>query len=213
MARHDNGARHAAAPIIFGAVVVAATVAAIGIGRHEARPRHPADSAPGRTARRHAFGGYAVTGKTVTIARPRAEVFAFVRAFDNLAKAMEHVAGVSEDGQGTTTWRIALPLGQEADVATRIVGEQENEMISWKSVEGAAIAMEGKILFRDAPGGRGTEVEAVVAWKPPAGDLGKLAAKLVTLDPRTQGRRNMKRIKMLMETGEIATATNRNPAT
>jgi uncharacterized membrane protein len=60
------------------------------------------------------------------------------------------------------------------------------------------------VKFRDAPGGRGTEVEAIIAWVPPGGDLGRLVAGLFQKDPLVQGRRELKRLKMLMETGEIA---------
>ena len=53
---------------------LAATVLALSIGAGLAvgksmrsKPRHPPDSAPGRTARRSHFGGYQVAGRTVTI--------------------------------------------------------------------------------------------------------------------------------------------------
>jgi len=46
---------------------------------------------------------------------------------------------------------------------------------------------------------------------PPAGEVGRLVAKLFQREPRIQGRREMKRFKMLMETGEVATSANRKP--
>ncbi|MGR3321507.1 MAG: SRPBCC family protein, partial [Pseudooceanicola sp.] len=78
-----------------------------------------------------------------------------------------------------------------------------------RSGEGAEIDTEGKVMFRDAPGDRSTEVEAIVAYDPPAGEAGRLIAKLFQREPRVQGRREMKRFKMFMETGEVATARNR----
>ena len=60
------------------------------------------------------------------------------------------------------------------------------------------------MTFRDAPGGRGTEVEAIIAYKPPAGELGRIIAKLFQHEPEIQGRRELRRFKMLMETGEVA---------
>ena len=68
------------------------------------------------------------------------------------------------------------------------------------------------MTFRDAPGGRGTEVEAIIAYVPPAGELGRWVAKLFQAEPAIQGRRELKRFKMLMETGEIATSATRKPA-
>lgn len=65
------------------------------------------------------------------------------------------------------------------------------------------------MTFRDAPAGRGTEVEAVVAYVPAGGEAGRLIARLFRLAPAMQGRRELRRFKMLMEAGEIATSRNR----
>ncbi|MGE0312192.1 MAG: SRPBCC family protein [Lautropia sp.] len=170
---------------------------------------HPHDSAPGRTAKRRRFGEYAVVGRTVTIDRPRSELYAFWRDFSNLPTFMENVRAVEKTGTDTSRWTIAAPAGRSVDVETRIVEDRENAFISWRSVAESAIDAEGKITFRDAPGGRGTEVEAIVAYKPPAGELGRWIATLFQREPAMQGRRELKRLKMLMETGEIATAANR----
>jgi uncharacterized membrane protein len=105
-------------------------------------------------------------------------------------------------------WTIAAPAWQSVDVETEIVEERENELIAWRSVEGSQIETQGRIGFKDAPNGRGTLVEAVIAYKPPGGELGRMIAKLFGREPNIQGRRELKRFKMLMETGEIATAAN-----
>lgn len=172
----------------------------------------PADSAPGRTARRRLFGDYAVVGRTVTIARPRAELYAYWRDFANLPRFMENVASVESLPDGHSRWIIAAPAGTTVAVVTRLTEDRPGEMIAWQSVEGSDIDAKGKITFRDAPGDRGTEVEAIIAYKPPAGELGRLIAKLFQREPTMQGRRELKRFKMLMETGEIATSANRREA-
>ena len=166
------------------------------------------DSAPGRTARRSGFGRYAVVGRTVTINRPRAELYAFWRDFGNLPQVMESVDRVEPDGEAWL-WTIRGPADSRYRIRTRIAAERESEEIAWRSIEGSEIETEGKVMFRDAPGGRGTEVEAIIAYVPPAGELGRIVAKFFQSEPRIQGRRDMKRFKMLMETGEVATARNR----
>ena len=60
--------------------------------------------------------------------------------------------------------------------------------------------------FRDAPPGRGTEITATIVYDPPGGDLGKLIAKLFQKEPKIQARRDLRRFKQLMETGEISTS-------
>lgn len=193
---------------VIAALGVGALVGAAGYAllarRGEDFERFP-DSAPGRTARRSRFGDYAVTGRTVTIDKPRAELFAFWRDFRNLPRFMANVRSVEAAGADTMRWTVEGPGGSPVELLTRIVEERDGELIAWRSVEGSAVDTEGRIAFRDAPAGRGTEVEAIVAYKPPGGELGRWIATLFQKDPSIQGRRELKRFKMLMETGEIAT--------
>ena len=171
------------------------------------------DSAPGRTARgRPWFGDYAVVGRTVTIGKPRAELYAFWRDFTNLPRFMENVDDVRSTTAGRTEWTIRAPGGRTVAVETEIVEEREGELIAWRSTPDSQIDTEGRVTFRDAPAGRGTRVEALVAYKPPAGELGRLMAKMFQREPNVQGRRELKRFKMLMETGEIATSQMRDAA-
>jgi uncharacterized membrane protein len=194
-----------------GAVIGAVGLAYLKRTDRDGIEHRPPDSAPGRTARRRRFGRYAVTGRTVTINRPRDELYAFWRNFANLPKFMENVVAVTENGE-LTRWQIRGPAGRNPTIDTRIVEEREGELIAWRSVAGSEIDTKGRIAFRDAPAGRGTEVEAIVAYRPPAGELGRWVAKLFQAEPSLQGRRELKRFKMLMETGEIATNRNRNAA-
>jgi uncharacterized membrane protein len=171
-------------------------------------PRRRPDSAPGRTSRRSRFGRYAVTGRTVTIKKPKAELYAFWRDFSNLPRFMSHVLSVETEGP-LTRWTLRGPMGRDVRIDTRIVDEREGEQIAWRSTEASDIDTEGKISFRDAPAGRGTEVEAIIAYVPPGGTLGRWIAKAFQAEPGLQGRRELKRFKMLMEAGEIATSATR----
>ena len=63
----------------------------------------------------------------------------------------------------------------------------------------------GRVEFRDAPPGRGTEIHATIVYEPPAGALGKVIATLFQKEPGQQAKRDLRRLKMLLETGEIAT--------
>ncbi|MCV5446144.1 cyclase, partial [Escherichia coli] len=87
---------------------------------------------------------------------------------------------------------------------TRITEDRPGEVIAWEST-GGDVKTESRIEFKDAPGGRGTEVHAKVDYHPPLGPLGKIAAVVTQKGPELQARRDLKQFKMLMETGEIAT--------
>ena len=171
---------------------------------------HPAGDAPVRTLRNHRDqAGRRVTGRTVTIAKPREEVYAFWRDFSNLATFMETIEGVRSTPAGTEVWTLTGPGHRTVELETRIVEDVPNERVVWESVEGASVETRGEVTFKDAPAGRGTEIAADIHWKPPGGGLGQLVMKTMQLEPSVQARRELKRLKMLLETGEIATSTNR----
>jgi uncharacterized membrane protein len=201
--RHENPARWpyiALAGIGLAAIPLAA--AAAKRNRREVDP----DSAPGYTARR-SFGDYKVVGRTVTIARPRAELFAFWRDFQNLPRFMANLERIEPSGDepGRNTWHIRAPAGKTYAVDTRIAREVDGELIAWRSTEQSEIDTEGRVTFEDAPGDRGTRVGLIIAYKPKGGALGQTIATLAGRSPELQARHDLKRFKMLMEAGEIAT--------
>jgi uncharacterized membrane protein len=59
------------------------------------------------------------------------------------------------------------------------------------------------VSFLDAPGDRGTELAVELMWSPPAGELGAVALKLTGNDLPTQLADDLRRLKQLVETGEI----------
>jgi uncharacterized membrane protein len=147
-----------------------------------------------------------LVGRTVTINRPRHELYAFWRDFGNLPRIMENIESVTEIDERRSHWVVRAPAGQTVEWDSVIVEDIPDELISWQSDAGADIANSGRIDFRDAPGGRGTWVTATIAYDPPAGSVGKLVAKLFQREPKIQARRDLRRFKQFMETGEIATA-------
>jgi uncharacterized membrane protein len=147
----------------------------------------------------------ALVGRTVTINRPRAEVYAFWRDFRNLARFMENVESVEVSDDRRSHWVIKSPSGT-VEWDSILTEDVPNELLAWESVEGADIRNTGRIEFRDGPPGRGTEVTATIVYDPPGGDVGKLIAKLFQKEPKVQARRELRRFKQLMETGEISTS-------
>ena len=196
--------------LALGAAALGAFLGTRGSGKRD----WSGDDAPGFTARR-SFGKYDVVGRTVTIRKPRAELFAFWRDFANLAGFMENLERieVKDAARGRAVWTIKAPAGRTVDVETQIVREVENELIAWRSVEGSDIDTEGRVTFSDAPGERGTRVSLLIAYDPPAGELGRAVAKLFLREPAIQARHDLKRFKMLMEAGEIATSASRRENT
>ena len=148
----------------------------------------------------------AVVGRTVTINRPRSEIYAFWRDFTNLARFLENVDSVTTDASGRSHWTIKAPAGRTVQWDSVLTEDRPGELLAWESAPGGDINNTGRIAFRDGPPGRGCEVTATIVYEPPGGDVGKLIAKLFQKEPKMQARRDLRRLKQLMETGEISTS-------
>jgi uncharacterized membrane protein len=96
-------------------------------------------------------------------------------------------------------------MGASVEWDAEIINEQENRLIAWASVEGADIDNSGFVRFQPAPGNRGTEVKVVIEYNPPGGAVTATLAKLFGEEPKQQIGDDLRRFKMLMEAGEIAT--------
>ena len=151
------------------------------------------------------MAGEALTTSAVTINRPRGELYAYFRDFPNLARFMENVERIEASGPDRSHWVVKAPGGRTVEWDARVTDERDGEMIAWTSEEGADVPNSGRIEFRDA-GARGTVVTATIAYDPPGGVIGKVIAKMFQREPAIQARRDLRRFKQLMETGEVATA-------
>jgi uncharacterized membrane protein len=176
----------------------------------------PADDAPIATSKHSDAVGQAtqaliepkgdsLTARAVTINKPKAELFAYWRDFSRLPTFMENVVQVDLLDDVRSHWVVKAPAGKTVEWTSVITEAVPDSMIAWASEDGADVPNSGRIDFRDA-GARGTVVTATILYDPPAGVVGKLVAKLFQREPAIQARRDLRRFKQLMETGEIATA-------
>lgn len=154
--------------------------------------------------------GDSLSGVTLTIDRPRADLFAFWRDFSNLARFMENVIDIEVLDARRSRWVVKAPANRTVEWISIVTEESEGDFIAWASEPDAPVPNSGRVDFRDAPGGRGTWVSATILYDPPAGFIGKAIAKMFQREPAIQARRDLRRLKQLMETGEVATgARNR----
>jgi uncharacterized membrane protein len=139
---------------------------------------------------------------TVTIRRSRDDIYRYWRELGNLAVFMRHVDSVSETN-GHSVWRAWGPAGLHAEWEAEIVADRPGERIAWRSLEGATVPNRGAVEFRDAPGGQGTEVHLELVFEPPAGSAGAAIARLFAALPEQSMKSDLRRLKQLLETGEI----------
>lgn len=193
--------RTAALGVGVGAIAAAAG-AALLLSRSSRRPEIETD-APHWTLDKGGQGERPVVGKTLLIGRARSELFAAWRRIEDFPKFMENVESVEDLGDGRSRWTIKAPAGASVELVNRITEIRDGKYISWQSEPDSGVANSGKVSFADAPAGRGTYVSLVMSYEPPAGPLGRLAAKLFQREPAIQARRDLRRFKQWMETGEV----------
>jgi len=148
----------------------------------------------------------AVTAAVVTINKPAQDLYAFWRDFPNLAGVLENVESIVPAGPQQTTWTVKAPGGRTVSWVAEVTEDEPGRVIGWKSAEGADVRNSGRVEFNEVPG-RGTVVRAVIGYDPPGGAIGQFVAKLFQREPAIQARRDLRRFKQLMETGEIATSS------
>lgn len=159
--------------------------------------------------------------QAVTINRPPEMLYEFWRDFQNLPRFMKHLesveiigtkATVPGDGDQSrsganklTHWVAKGPAGTKVEWDAEILEDRANEMIAWRSLEGADVDNIGSVRFESAPGGHETIVRVRLQYNPPAGVIGATVARLFGEDPAWQIKDDLRRFKQIMEAGEVIT--------
>jgi uncharacterized membrane protein len=155
-------------------------------------------------------GDDTLVGRTVTIGKPRQEIYDRWRDFTRFPEFMDNVKSVEDLGGGRSRWSIKGPAGKDITLVTRLVEDVPGQRIAWESEDGSDIDTAGVLEVTDAPPGRGTYVCLLMSYDPPGGAIGRGIAKLLQREPSLQARRDLRRFKQLMETGEVT--TNASPS-
>ena len=143
--------------------------------------------------------------KAVTINKSPEELYRFWSNFENLPRFMSHLESVKDTGQGRSHWVAKAPAGTTVEWDAEVFNMKANELIAWRSLEGADVDSAGSVRFERAPGGRGTEVRVSLKYDPPGGALGAIFAKLFGEEPAQQIEEDLRHLKQVMEAGEVPT--------
>jgi len=202
---------------LIGAGVAAATLGAAFVwGRkvRQSEDSEPISDAPPHVlrgpARDEVEGDGSLVGRTVMIGKPRQEIYEAWRDFTRFPSFMDNVKTVEDLGGGRSRWTIAGPAGKDVELVTSMVEDDPGRRIAWESEPESDIDTSGILELTDAPSGRGTYVRLLMSYDPPASAFGRGIAKLLQREPTLQARRDLRRFKQLMETGEVT--TNASPS-
>lgn len=164
----------------------------------------PVNTAIGRNSAEAGTTKAVEINRTVIVQAPREEVYAFWRKLENLPRFMDHLAEVQQIDQRHSHWEAKIPAGLGATISwdAEIVQEVANERLLWRSLPGSTIDNAGEVHFRNSPDGRGTEVHAIIAYRPPAGEIGKAVAGWLNPTLSNMVKDDMRRFKELVESGK-----------
>ncbi|MEU8244073.1 SRPBCC family protein [Actinoplanes missouriensis] len=140
---------------------------------------------------------------TTTIRRPAAQVYAFWRELENLPTFMAHLEQVRTTGDRTSHWVADAPFGKTVAWDAEITEEAPGEKVAWRSVGNADVPNTGSVRFSPAPDGVSTEVHVTLTYDIPGGAIGKAVAKYFGEEPHQQLDDDLRRLKQVLETGEV----------
>lgn len=148
--------------------------------------------------------------RAVTIQATPQEIYELWRDLRNLPRFMGHVARVELESDRVSRWVIEQGP-KTLEWRAEIVEDNPGRRLRWRSLDGSDIEHEGTLDLVEAPGGRGTIVDVRMRYWPPGGlpVAGILFHPLREL-PGLQLAEELARLRMLVETGELATGAS-NP--
>jgi uncharacterized membrane protein len=141
----------------------------------------------------------------VTVNAPVPRVYDFWRDLTNLPKVMRHLRAVDPVGHGLSHWVAEAPGGRTLEWDAEIIDQRENEVIAWRSTPGGDLEHAGSVRFREAPGGRGTEVHVNLRYVPKGGTFGFLTARALSSVTDQRLAEELRHFKSFLETGEVVT--------
>jgi uncharacterized membrane protein len=162
-------------------------------------------------ARRHAGSARMRAGEEMPVSVSLAinstpeKLYAFWRDFENLPRFMEHLEAVTRIDDRTSRWVAKGPAGTRVQWEAEVVEDRPSELITWRTRPDSDIQHRGAVSFERASDGRGCIVHVELVYAAPGGIAGAALAKALGEEPDLQIRRDLRALKQLLETGEVAT--------
>ncbi len=143
---------------------------------------------------------------SLLIARSPEECYRFWRDVENFPRFVPEIRSVRKTGDRTSHWTAGLPRNAgEVEWDAVITQDIPNERISWRTTPNAGATIDGTVEFQPAPGDRGTVVRVQLAYDHPGRTFAAPLSKLLGKHPRQITYKSLRRLKQLLEVGEIIT--------
>ncbi|HEX8845005.1 MAG TPA: SRPBCC family protein [Pyrinomonadaceae bacterium] len=137
------------------------------------------------------------TEKSIEINAPVGVVFDLYSDFERFPEWMKHIKEVRRTGENYTRWTADAPLGINVEWEAETTALEPNRRIAWQTVRGD-VEMEGEVTFEETTPDT-TRMHVALSYRPPAGHLGALVAKLFGNDPEKEIDEELRRFAELAE--------------
>lgn len=201
-------------------VALLAAAAGVALGYRAVRGQCPLYRGLGiRTARdlgedagtvtaRRAF----VVTRTQTFLQPSSVVYRAWRQFERWPSFMPGVQSVRALDGRVFHWVVEGPGGRAVEWDAEVVTERPDELVVWRTCPGATLRHEGAAHVTEALGDRGSELRVTLRYQVPGGKPAVVLLKLLGRDPAQMLEEWLRRLKQVLEAGEIARGERRAAA-
>lgn len=195
------GIRHGGVGGLLGAVAGAALLARSVTGHCPMYAKLGTSQDERSLAERLGWRTAATVQATATVNRPRDVVYRHWRDLSNFGSLMSHVEKVEVIDERRSRWVVKAPMGHAIEFDSTLTEDIEGRRLAWLADDSAAVRNSGWVEFRDTGDGDATEVRLFIAYEPPGGELGRVAARFLREEPGHQAHDDLQRFKRMMETG------------
>lgn len=147
---------------------------------------------------------------SVTVSRPRDQVYGVWRRLENLPQFMKHLESVQVLNDNISEWKAIIP-GHLGTLTWRseIVKDDPGILLGWQSLPGSSIENAGKVTFKDA-GMSGTEIQAVISYHAPLGIVGEKTIRLFNPIFEKMVEQDIQNFKQYIEADRLSPITGRS---
>jgi uncharacterized membrane protein len=149
--------------------------------------------------------------ESIRLELPVDEVYRFWRRLENLPRFMVNLASVEELDDRRSHWTARGPGGLRLEWDAEIINDIENELIAWRSLPDADVVSAGSVRFDRVRNGQSSQVTVHLQYAPPAGRTGAFVSRLAGREPSQTIREDLRRLKQLLEAGELPRIDPRSP--
>jgi uncharacterized membrane protein len=137
--------------------------------------------------------------RSLHIRSPLPQVFAVLCDCESFPRWMRGVRAVRRHEDGSTSWRVAGPIGPPMEwsaIATQI---DKDRLIAWRTLEGSPLQHSGLVCFEAEDGG--TRLQIDLWYRPPGGGLNRAIAGALRTDSQGEFDADLARLKTHLESG------------